>query len=607
MANGPRKSQALRSVVTAVLMLLVAVEGVRLGSRLLSGRHDYSEDQLFTISDGTRAILGQLDDTLQVKAFFTQEIRSGEAALIKARVEALLHDFERLAGGNIDLVVQDPSVLSAAAEEALSHGIDPLPVVTGRGGEQNRQLIYLGAVLRYKSRREVLPLLNPWSLEVDFAGAVQRLLRDKRQKLGWTGAPFGPVDPPENGMAFGQFQVLKHHLEPQFDLQEIPAGALEAGQSIPTDLDLLLVLRPDDWHPRAVFALDQYLQQGGRAMICLDRVHNSPVSRAEHLERGQELGNTGLEALLRGWGTDLSPGHVWDREWAGPRALIVEDMDANGRRTGRQRLEPLRDPASPEIGPDGFERTFAPTGRTASAQFFWAHAFATRPAPEGIDRLDFVHSSDAAFLSEPILDGGRSGEEIEAYTRSLIAGGGAQRYALATRLLGTFHTVFERGAPQPFDVTRGDRKAKVGTTSEPVRSGEAPARVVLVGDSDWLRDPLPEGLAPVLPGATPANLLLFDNLVDWLTQSGDLIGVRSKQPRPRPLRNFQEEALREAGLLGLDAPRSAEEARERLRRADEAEQRAARARWLSMVWPLAVTLAVVFLLAGLWNWKERQA
>ena len=587
-----------------VLAALVLMEGVHLAQRHLGGRKDFSQDQLFAISPGTKRILGRMEDRLQVKAYFTGDVRSGELSLIKARVEAQLKEFERLAQGRIGLTVQDPSILSTAAEEAKSYGIEPLPVVTTRAGEQNSQLVYLGAVLRYRSRTEVLPLLNPWSFEVDFAGAVQRLLRDQRLRIGVTGEDLNP----ESRLAvYGQFQRLRATLAARMEVVEVPSSGLEAGLSIPEDLDLLLVLRPEQWHPRAAFALDQYVQKGGRALICLDQVISHPGDVAAHVQQGQDLSATGLEPLLAAWGAPLIPQHVWDRQYAGVRAVVVADLDANGQPTQRGRLDPIRDPACPSLGPDAFERTFQATSRSAQVQFFWPQAIGPAVPPAGLTRLDVIHTSESTFLVDFINEAVGSQDSIEGMTRSLLASGSGQRYPLASVLTGNFPSPYSKGAPKPFDVTVDDRGSKTGTTEETVIDGDIPAQVVVVADADWLRDPLPGDYAPVLPTASPDNMRLFDNLIDWLSQEEDLIAVRSKEPRNRPLRNFLQEELEEEGLLAAGASRTPAQMRERLGAKDRAEARATRARWTAMLWPLAVTLALVFLMAGLWNWKERSA
>ena len=597
-----RKERKRQAILTVALMALVLFEGVHLAHRHLGARTDFSEDQLFAISPGTRSILSKLEDRLQVKAFFTSEVHSGEWSLIKARVETQIKEFGRLAGQNMGLTVQDPSVLSAAAQEAESFGIDPLPVVTARGGEENRQLVYLGAVLRYRGRTEVLPLINPWSFEVDFASAVQRLLRDQRLRLGWTGEP---LDPGEAPFQYGHFNTIQNLLRPRMDIVEIPAATLEAGASIPETLDLLLVLRPLDWHPRAVFALDQYIQKGGRALICLDQVRSHPLGLAEHNKLGKPLPGTGLEAALQAYGAPLIPGHIWDSEWPGTRGWIVPDLDAQGKPTNSGRLEPIADPACFEIKPDGFERTFPPTDRASTAQFFWGQAFGDSKSPPGVTRLEVMHTSEAAYIVPLVAEAIGDLDQIEGQTRTLLASGTGQRLSLSVVLSGLFASPFAKGAPAPFDATTDDRGAKVGITEEPVLQGVRPAQVILVGDSDWIRDPLPGDYAQAFESASPANLRLFESMVDWLSQEEDLIAVRSKEPRDRPLRNFLDEELREAGIYATGAARSSAEMRDRLRSQDKAESRATRARWSAMCWPLLCTLALVFLLAGLWNWKER--
>ena len=141
------------------------------------------------------------------------------------------------------------------------------------------------------------------------------------------------------------------------------------------------------------------------------------------------------------------------------------------------------------------------------------------------------------------------------------------------------------------------------TTDEPVLDAASEARVVLVGDADFVRDPDPYEL---LPGLEPRALLLFENLLDWLLADEDLISLRSRLPRARPLRDLLEEELDAEGLLDAGLHDTVAELSDRARRRADAERRAEAGRWSLMAAPVGTSLGVVLLFGLLWNQRERR-
>ena len=190
-------------LLTTLLVLGVVVEVDRLVGRVPSARVDYSEDGLYGLSPVTARVLGQLEDTLSVHAFFTAEIESGRAAIEKARVEAQLEELRALAGGRMLVDVRDPSVDSQAELDARTHGLQARPVQAAQGTGLSRQLVHRSLLLRYRGRTERVAWADPWTLEADVVGAVARMLRDRRPRVGWAGERFD--SDPRSSWQLGSF------------------------------------------------------------------------------------------------------------------------------------------------------------------------------------------------------------------------------------------------------------------------------------------------------------------------------------------------------------------------------------------------------------------
>jgi ABC-type uncharacterized transport system involved in gliding motility auxiliary subunit len=598
----PRTGRTRGSLLlTTLLVAGLGVEANRLLERLPAGRVDLSEDGLYGLSPVTRRVLAQLEDTLSVHAFFTAEVESGRAAIEKARVEAQLEELRALAGGRMLVDVRDPSVDSQAELDARTHGLQARPVQASQGTGVSRQLVHRSLLLRYRGRTERVAWAEPWTLEADVVGAVARMLRDRRPRVGWAGESFDTD--PRSSWQLGSYHGLRAQLARRLDLVPVASAELEAGEPVPDDLDALVVVQPLDWHPRAVFAVEQAIQAGVPALLLLDSVQmhaHAEGQRAVHAMRGDPPSPTGFEALTRAWGAPLVPGHVWDAGWAGRRGVLVAQLGADGRPTGSARREELRTPAVIEVARAGMSATFPPTAGLEGVAFGWAQPFAEAEPPPGVTRLDPIHSSDEAWVVELVEALVKDASVLEARTATLRRDP-RRRSALATVLTGTLPSPFRRGAPEPLDLIGGGEGG--GVTGEPVLDGASSARVVLVGDADFVRDRDPYEL---LPGLDARSLLLFENLLDWLLADEDLISLRSRLPRTRPLRDLLEEELDAEGLLDAGLHDTVAELSDRARRRAAAERRAEAGRWGLMGAPVGVSLGLVLLFGLVWNQRERR-
>src|SRR2546428_14148683 len=99
------------------------------------GRIDLTQGRLFTLSEGTRAVLSKLESPVKIRLYFTQA-DAGVPLPIKAygrRVEDLLAEFRQAGLGNVLLEKLDPPADSDAEGSATLEGLESQ--VTGTGGK----------------------------------------------------------------------------------------------------------------------------------------------------------------------------------------------------------------------------------------------------------------------------------------------------------------------------------------------------------------------------------------------------------------------------------------------------------------------------------------
>ncbi len=595
-------AERANAILTALLLAAVVVLGNRLAFRHLAWRRDFSEDQLYALSDATRSILGRLEDRLAVKAYFTGAVESGQVSLARARVDAQLEELAGIGGARIEVTRLDPSTSTAAASEAWSHGIRPRTVLSQQGTQRVSQPVYLGMVLRYRGREQVLDFVEPHGFEVQFASAVYALIRDRRPRVGWYEP--GLPDTSELAPYRASFETVRNLLERRADVVDVTILRTGDPKDLLDDLDILIVLRPEEEHPRSAFEIDQFVQRGGRLVVLVDQAdYDYLLGERRGARAGEPVLPTGLEELLRTWGANPTPHHVWDTLWGADYSWYKLVRDPASNEVG-VRQEPGTSPVLLRLESEGFDPSHPVTAGLQGASLAWAQPIAPREPPPGVTRVDLLRASDDAYRVEIVDVHVTSPERIADKTESLLGLGEKEySYTLAASLSGRFPSPFER-APAEYDPFLDDSPdAELRFTDEPVRSGEVSSHVIVFGDADWLRDQDSHELYPFWKA--PGNQQLFMNVMDWLTLDEDLIALRRRVPKERRLRDFLLEAEEELGVRFATPPDTDAEARLQEERRDTARRRANRARWWSMTIPILATLALTLGFGLVWNLVQR--
>lgn len=600
LAHPPARALRWNALLTAALLVAIAVLGSSLAERHLTRRIDLSEDGLYAIAPATRRIVERIEDRVVVRLFATEEVADGQYALRTARVRAQLDELLALRPGSFELQVLDPSVSSEARKRAADARFRPRQGRGGGLGGGGSEEVWLSLELGYRGRTARIPEPMPWQFETQFASRLHGLLSDRRIGVGWFGAPLDP--PPEAGddpqsriaATFSRFSYVRSRLAE--DRRDIEVRGLAEGRPVPEEVDVLFVVRPGAVHPRAAYEIEQFVQRGGRLVVCLDDHDYSVLTGAERpgVEGLEGFEQSALHRALKSWGAEVSRQQVWDKAWRTRR------LQFNG---GRWAL--VNDPMVITVREEGLSDEVPPTQSLREVQFWWAHPLATEgmvPTPPGVTRTDLVTTSETSWLNQRVFQLPRSAMDVTRQLANLQRRTDPGRFTLAAAFSGRF--------PSPWAGAEAPEAAESVVGAPPPagapRSAEVDTTVVVVGDSDWLRDPQDFGAPiPALFGEGGGRLFA-ENLVDWLSLDEELIGLRSRVPTPRPLRDFVGEEEAKLGVFEADPYETEAERAERAKKADRARGRARRRQWLTMLYPALGALLIVGLFGALWNGLQRR-
>lgn len=497
-----RQTLLLNTWLQFGLVILIVVFANLLGAQHFF-RLDVTSDRLHSLDDASKRIAARLDRPLVIKAFFTRGLEApynNHEQMFRDKIE----EFRAYAGDNIRFTVVDPADDPEILKEAQKYGLTPLDYTVRRADRSELRKIWMGAVLLYADRQEVLPSLTDLgSLEYDLAGAIHRLSikMDDRKVIAFsTGHGEPDLSRPE-----GPLKSLMQSLAQKFAMVAVPLGG--AGL-IPEEVDALIIIGPQQSLPaRALYQVDQFLMRGGSAGFFL--MNTRPDLRTY---RAVPV-ISGLEPLLGHYGVVVGRNILIDRVQNGSMRFPVRVGQSSGLREINYPLIPKATQLSREsVITSGLDQMIFP---------FASSLTLADPLPAGLrgEVLAWSSESAGALQNLPTVDPTRFGE--------LLPGEERGPFSMLVAMTGSFRSFFEtRPAPRP-------EEGIAATEENPQEAAMivegATTRLVVSGSADVVAN-------------NPAFML---NLVDWLAQDEALIGIRSKitQIPPLPATSAREQAL----------------------------------------------------------------
>jgi len=494
------------------LAILIALQ-ILFGEVRLRG--DFTEDRIYTLSDGTRNMVADLQRDVTLKLFFTDGAQVPVALKQYAnRVADLLREYVTHSGGRISFEMLDPQPDSDEEEWAQRYGLSGQSLgMMGMGPN-----LYFGLVGVSGARDGAIPFLSPEAepqLEYLVTRLIAAVTRTDTPRLGVLsalpimGSPRNPY-----GMPVGDESppwAIVDELEKQYELVRVDPGA----DSLPGRLDALLIVHPRDIEEDMLFAIDQYLLGGGRVVAFIDPLCISDEQSGSSPFGGAMPGASDLERLASAWGVRLQPGRV------------AADLQASSQVSfGTQGSE--RMPTWLSLRPANLNTEDMATGTLDSLMMPFAGAFEGEPA-EGLSLVELVYTSSEAKLTDAFLAAQAGVDKMRSATS-------AGKLPLAVRLQGRFPTAFPNGPP----AAATNETAGAKYLSEATADGAA----VLVADVDMLanRFSLSEmnffGQSVFQP--VNDNLNFAINLVEQMTGNDALIGLRSRGTFDRPFHRVIE-------------------------------------------------------------------
>ena len=509
-------SGALIAAVVALFFVLMI-----LNNTLLRGvRMDLTANNLYTLSDGTRSILEQIEEPINLYLFFSEKETKNLPQLRNYynRVKEVLEEYRVIAGGKLKVRYVNPEAFSEEEDRATQLG---LQAATVKGGDK----VYFGiAGTNALDTTEVIPFLQSQReafLEYDLGKLIYSLIHVKKPVLGlMTDLPMYPtqVDPSTGRM--NKPWIITEQLEQLFDVQLIFTDS----DAVPEEVDMLMVVHPKNLPEKTLYAIDQFIIRGGKGLFFVDPHADAdrvPQAADTPLQDAKAKASD-LNRLFRAWGFNVDGD-----------SIIVDNARALPV-TIQPGQPPIPHPAVLSMRTQDFNHEDVVMNTLESINFYLASYVRLESGAE-VELTPLVNTSKQSM---PVSI---QRFRFIPHPRNLLQGfqPTGESYPLAARIQGTFKSAFEK-AP----VADEEEGTSSGASAPHQAMTKAPGVVAVVADTDVLTDRMWAqarqffGQRIVQPYASNRDFII--NLVDNLFGSNDLISIRSRASYSYPFTLVQE-------------------------------------------------------------------
>lgn len=276
----------------AVLVLLVLVNWL---FSFIHYRSDLTEERRYTVSGATRNMLENLDSQVDVTVLLSGDLPAGFKKLAGSTAD-LLEEFRDISGNKLSYRFEHPGAgvpdsLKASLIDSLRFlGINATNVKaqTKEGEGEEQQLVYPGAVIRYKDRTIGVDFLQGQNfqaglsslnnaealLEYKLAGSINKVKQDTVPLIGYLAGNGEPLD-------YRVYDLIEKTLRPNYAFRILP---IDSVQVIPGFFKAILIVKPvQRFNDSQKLKIDQYVMHGGKLIWMIDNLYAS----LDSLQRSQ--------------------------------------------------------------------------------------------------------------------------------------------------------------------------------------------------------------------------------------------------------------------------------------------------------------------------------
>ncbi len=481
---------------SAIALTIVILIVINLISVNVFGRLDLTDGDIYSLSESTKELISGLDDRITIKCYFSEDLDPPYNANARY-VKDQLDEYKSYAGGNLTFSFVDP-IKEQKEQEARNYGIPAVPMQTLRRDKMEIKQVYMGLVVLFEDKQEVLPVIqNTETLEYELTRAIRKLTSKVTPKVAFT-TGHGELSLEE------QLRTVNQVLAEEFEVQPLDLKSLTV---VPADIQTIYVVGPKSPFTQWEFyLLDQFLMRGGKLGLLIDRISaDVQQGRAEPI-------NPGFDEFLSHLGVGINENMIIDAQCA---QIAIQQQQ------GPFRFQSLREyPMFPRLNNLSKENLIVKD--LENVNLIFASTLDTTRFQSSPLKIEVIArtSKNTGLLAPPY-----STDPMRKWTKADFIYG---PQPVAVAITGNFSSMFAGKPKPPMDTLMASALNAPGETR--LDSGDQ-GRVVIWADADFVSDAVLRD---------QSNLIMFQNMTDWLSQDQGLISIRSKDVTARPLEPVED-------------------------------------------------------------------
>ena len=499
-------------------------------------RVDLTQNKLYTLSHGTLATLKKIREPIVLRFYYSRKLGDEipSYGVYAQQVREMLEEYVAASKGKIELEQFDPQPFSATEDRALAFGLQGVPL------DQSGEQVYFGlAATNSTDDQQVIPFFQPDRarfLEYDLTKLIHSLSFPTKPVIGLiTDLPLeGDVMAAMQGQPMIPYAVIDQ-IKPLYTVKDLSDDI----DAIPPDVNVLMIAHPQHLTQKALYAIDQYVLKGGKALVFVDPYSETQQEHPSQLNPPGSPLNSNLEPLFKSWGIEMVPG------------MVAGDMHAAREVNAgtEKQVVAMNYVAWLSLDKNNLNRTNLITADLSHINM----------ATAGI--LEPLKGAKTSFT--PLISTSTDSEEIPVAKVQGMPDIGAllrgfkpddKKLVMAAEVTGLAKTAFPDGPPQD-----QKKKATTGTAAKPnttamaqkaapaksappaapeVKASAKPINVVVVADTDilddrfWVQTQNFFGQTVTIPFANNGDFVA--NALGVLAGGDDLISLRSRGTSARP-------------------------------------------------------------------------
>lgn len=537
-------NRTIRTIIGAGLVLVIIFSAISICQNIGKGlKVDVTDQKLYTLSDGTKSILGKLNQPIKAKFYYAKTAALKGPDQIRyfnnyyQFVKALLEEYVSASKGMVELEVIDPRPFSDDEVQALRYGLKRFPITQ----EEN---FFFGLVLQTQFGVEkAIPFFSPDRenfVEYDISYLIDTAITRQKRKVGVISS-LPVMGDDVSGymyeMMLRQGQKPKppwtfvEQLRKQYEVVSVPTDANDIN-----DIDILLVIHPKDLPEQTLFAIDQFVLKGGRMIAFVDPHCFADRPDQRMMQMGMQVSRSSeLNVLLKTWGIEMPV-----NTFAGDRNLAsMASIRANQR--------PERIIGYLNLTPEG--KCFD-TDNVITAQLNQVRILFSGVLREVADPNEAVEVKRTPLVTT--TNRGNSFSISNAYELMILDPSNLMRkfiegdkpvamcYLITGRLKSSFPDGIEIEVEVEADEESSDETKdpndvkKIKKRIKGLTEAQEDCAVVVFADVDFISDAIAYQSSFFGKMVVGDNSALVLNTIDDLSGSGDLVTIRSRGNFKRP-------------------------------------------------------------------------